>query len=487
MDWSKQHNYAVVIPPIPSKRDRELIIKKRVLFRDDLILEKHAKSKLPDRLNERRMTWSNDCAIDKFARSVRITFFLRMIPRKMLKLFVYHLSSQYNLDIVDQIERVAHMKLGVKNWLSAKTQVRFSHFENLRTHGADYIIWRQLQSRMQLTNNVHDADLYLVPFLGGLNTILGWGHGLSRIDHKMHKQATRHWNEWASRHLVAWKQYSHRHIILYNMNGDQVPLQMLPATVLHLGPARLRPQHIVVPYLILEESFFKKTTRAPKRDLFAYLQSSSSRNHIRGKIAHQMANHQDVVVDTSVIGKRAHHTVQMMRRSKFCITPAGDSASFFTRFYFALLSGCIPVRVETYHSEDSYPYVGEHHSISDVAIIIDFHTVNTNGLMAALHRVRDTERRMQLLKRMQSSLLYTPPTDPHVEMDAVSRIVEQLEARKKCAEMVVVTRSLHDVHIGTECLNQTFLFDEEMCWTCKISLRDVIQKRLDIIQASMLC
>ena len=53
-------------------------------------------------------------------------------------------------------------------------------------------------------------------------------------------------------------------------------------------------------------------------------------------------------------------------RSSFCLCPSGDAPSFTQRLYVAVLSGCVPVRVDAYPRwpadpagvESAYPYAG---------------------------------------------------------------------------------------------------------------------------------
>lgn len=404
----------------------------------------------------------------------------------MLKMYVYNnMSLDYNTNIVDSIERVALRRLHTSKWLSSIVNGRFSHFENLKTHGADHILLQKFLMSVPTTTDPEQADIYLVPFLGGLHTILGWGHGLSRTNSGVNQKII-DWDAWATKNLVAWKRVPHRHIILYNMNDEQVPSKMKSATVLHLGPTRSRPQHIIVPYLILEHEFFVDR-ESQKRHIFAYLQMTPSRNNIRKTIQNQLIGHADVYLDTHIIGSRARKTIRMMQQSKFCIAPAGDSASFCARFYFALLSGCIPVRIDTYGSNDSYPYVGKEESLDQLVINVSPRQLISHGLINILKNVSDVEDRLARISRIRNYLKFDPRLQAP-SVDAFAKVIEQLEERKRCEEEVVTTKSLRETHIGTDgCSLLAFEINIEMCWKNQISAREVLDIKKEIVRTAILC
>ncbi len=405
--------------------------------------------------------------------------------RYPLSVFVYNMSSQYNTDIKNHVEAVAHSKLGVSNWLSRVASGRFTHFENLKTHGADYLLWKKFSHIVRRTTDPADADLFLVPILGGLNTILGWGHGLSRINAGAHRNIL-NWNDWATRNLHSWTRFPHRHILLYNMNANQVPPSMNSATVLHLGPSRTRSNHIIVPYLILEKAFFAPNGPVKDRSIFAYVQMTQSRNSIRKLIWKELKNRPGVLVDTRIIGKVQERTIRKMQQSVFCIAPAGDSASFCTRLYFALLSGCIPVRVDTYGSEDSYPFVGKGESLRELVVTVSPIEIRSHGLFNILHNVTNVQDKLYRIQKIRRYLLYHPSYD---EEDAFTMIIAQLIKRKECADEFVTVRSLYYTHIGTsnDCSLPPFNFNEEMCWTCEIDTNHLLEFKQSLLQAAISC
>lgn len=401
-----------------------------------------------------------------------------------LNLYVYNMSKQYTLDIKDHVESVAYSKLGESRWLSSITSGHFTHFENLRTHGADYLMLQKLLHHTRQTSDPRAADLFLIPLLGGLDTILGWGHGLSRVNPSAHGTVLA-WDAWATRNLHAWHRLPHRHLILFNMNDEQVPLEMNPATVVHLGPVKTERHHIIVPYLILERSLFLRHPR-PRKRTFAYVQMTTSRNPIRKSIQRQLRDKDNVFVDAGVIGKRQRDTVYAMRRSTFCIAPAGDSASFCTRLYFALLSGCIPVRIDTYGSHDSYPYVGPRESLRDLVVNVSPEDVLAQRLLAVLHNVTNVDDRLKRIHGIRRYLLHNPSYD---EQDASTMVLTQLVQRKRCEDQVLALRSMYDTRTDAtaNCSLPDFTLNAEMCWKREIDASHVVALKNKIVRAMIYC
>lgn len=257
---------------------------------------------------------------------------------RTLKMFVYDLSPDYNQRLSAHVEAVALKQLRVRDWLSQPSDAAgFSHFENMRSHCADPIIYHKFMRAVPRTLDPAAADLFLVPVFAGTDALLGWGHGLQRINPEAHRAF---WSErWAPRHLAHWSTHTSRHVILDNMNSDQVPRWWGGATAVHLGPTRLGPHHIIVPYLIhqlaLQPSVWgaKHTAGAAKRPTRVFLQMNPSRNPIRKIIGDQLRG----APGARLIEHLQHSPAEAlaeMRRSVFCVAPAGDSSSFCVRFYF---------------------------------------------------------------------------------------------------------------------------------------------------------
>ena len=62
----------------------------------------------------------------------------------------------------------------------------FSHLENLRSHCTDVPIMYKLLQSVTIEPDPEKAQIFLVPFLMGCNAMLGWGHGMQRVNAREH-------------------------------------------------------------------------------------------------------------------------------------------------------------------------------------------------------------------------------------------------------------------------------------------------------------
>ena len=92
---------------------------------------------------------------------------------------------------------------------------------------------------------------------------------------------------------------------------------------------------------------------------------------------------------------------------------AGDSSSYCTRFYFALLSGCLPVRIDTYGDTDAYPYAGAlvHHLWPRVVVRVSPRQLRSVGLLPLLANVSDVPGRLRDVRSLRDTLLYNADGD----------------------------------------------------------------------------
>lgn len=159
-----------------------------------------------------------------------------------------------------------------------------------------------------------------------------------------------------------------------------------------------------------------------------FLQMNPSRNAIRKVLADQLRDQPGVKLVEHLMASPAA-ALEEMRRAVLCVAPAGDSSSFCVRFYFALLSGCIPVRVDTYGAVDSYPYTGAltDHLWPRVVVRVVPEQLKRVGLVALLANVSDVPQRLRDVRAIRDALVYNARGDAP---DAFSMVLRQLAARK---------------------------------------------------------
>ena len=138
-----------------------------------------------------------------------------------LKLFVYPLEWAYHGQIVEYVESQAHKLLGVKcAYLREDTcpNSGFSHLENLRSHCTDVPLMYKLLQVATIVTSPERADVFLVPFLMGCNAMLGWGHGMTRVNAAAHHSFFGGFEKWSKQHLPHFARWPHRHLFLFPLD-----------------------------------------------------------------------------------------------------------------------------------------------------------------------------------------------------------------------------------------------------------------------------
>ena len=85
------------------------------------------------------------------------------------------------------------------------------------------------------------ADVFLVPFLMGCNAMLGWGHGMQRVNAREHHAFFGDFKTFARKQLPHFAKWPHRHLFLFPLDSMFAPRWLLPSMVAHTAPATRRP------------------------------------------------------------------------------------------------------------------------------------------------------------------------------------------------------------------------------------------------------
>lgn len=293
---------------------------------------------------------------------------------RKLKLFVYTLSWGYAGQIVEYVENRARSLLGVKcSYLREDTcpNTGFSHLENLRSHCTDVPLMYKLLQAVTIEPDPEKADVFLVPFLMGCNAMLGWGHGMQRVNSREHHAFFGNFPAFARKELPHFAKWPHRHLFLFPLDSMFAPKWLLPSMVAHTGSGYTTAGlDVTVPYLVSLPPAPADAWSAPRGRL-VFLMASPSRNLVRKELAAQLRvavtrmradprrapNVELYETDPSkenAMPLSAAETMARMRSTVFCIAPTGDSDGFTQRFYYILAAGCIPVRVDTYYANFSF-------------------------------------------------------------------------------------------------------------------------------------
>ena len=293
---------------------------------------------------------------------------------KHLRLFVYALPWAYSGQIVEYVESQAKKFLSVKcAYLREDTcpNSGFSHLENLRSHCTDVPLMYKLLQVATIVDDAERADIFLVPFLMGCNAMLGWGHGMQRINARAHHAFFDGFPKWTREHLPHYQRYPHRHLFLFPLDSMFSPLWLRGAMISHTGAGYVSgARDVPVPYLVSLPAAAVYAPPEPRTN-FVFLMASNSRNPVRSEVARQLRAASATPGATHGRGKvelyetnverpmtlDAKQTMQSMRQTMFCIAPTGDSDGFTQRFYYIIAAGCIPVRVDTYYSAFAFSRV----------------------------------------------------------------------------------------------------------------------------------
>ncbi len=297
-----------------------------------------------------------------------------------LKLFVYRLPINFSRMVFEMF--TMHMKNAYVANLSSSCLVRPCHLlgwggsaAQMRTFSSEVPVLMRLLQSCTLVESAADADAYLVPFPMGLWQISGWifrrppqVSGLlaalpSLLVHLNERTASRHifLNSVDSCYVAVGTTVplAHRAIVLHlgddMWNGSSAKGLYHKTRLNHRGTRFNRS--LVVPYrapLPLEASNEPAAVWGARRPVLLFGALGVHRHPKRGVLVR-------TVMRAAAADPRAAGRVHLLsnvstlaeasswaRRSTFCLCPSGDNPAFTQRFYFSLLRGCIPVRVDLY-------------------------------------------------------------------------------------------------------------------------------------------
>eukprot|EP00908_Phaeocystis_cordata_P014469 Transcript_25566.p1 GENE.Transcript_25566~~Transcript_25566.p1 ORF type:complete len:406 (+),score=199.73 Transcript_25566:65-1282(+) len=288
-----------------------------------------------------------------------------------LRLFVYPLPWDYHGKIVQYVEGKARSLLSVKcDYLREDScpNTGFSHLENLRSHCTDVPLMAKLLQSAQVVTDAKQAQVFLVPFLMGCNAMLGWGHGMQRVNAAAHHRFFGNFRTFARESLPHFARWPHRHLFLFPLDSMFSPKWLRQSMIAHTGAGYIGQSNIdvPVPYLVsLPPQPAEAADANRPRERLVFLMASPSRNKVRVEVARQLREartahgSQVELYETdprleNAMPLSAAETMKRMRATTFCVAPTGDSDGFTQRFYYIVAAGCIPVRVDTYYSDKSF-------------------------------------------------------------------------------------------------------------------------------------
>jgi hypothetical protein len=128
------------------------------------------------------------------------------------------------------------------------------------------------------------ADVFLVPFLLGCNAMLGWGHGMTRVNAAAHHAFFDHFDRFSREHLPHLSRWPHRHLFLFPLDSMFMPRWLGGSMLVHTGAGYRNRSRIdvPVPYLVsLPKEALRASASGFPRTNTVFLMASPSRNKVR--------------------------------------------------------------------------------------------------------------------------------------------------------------------------------------------------------------
>ncbi|KAF5450697.1 hypothetical protein F2P56_031026 [Juglans regia] len=272
-----------------------------------------------------------------------------------IRVYVYEMPSKFTYDLL---------------WLFRNTYRDTSNLTSngspvhrlIEQHSIDFWLWADLiapESERLLKSVVRvdrqeEADLFYIPFFTTISFFL--------LEKQQCKALYRDALNWVT-DQPAWKRSGGRdHILPVHHPWSFKSVRKFMKNAIWLLPDMdstgnwYKPgqvfleKDLILPYVpnldlcdakCLEESYSKRTT-------LLFFRGRLKRNaggKIRAKLVAELSGARDVIIEEGTAGEGGKEAAQNgMRRSIFCLNPAGDTPSS-ARLFDAIVSGCIPVIV----------------------------------------------------------------------------------------------------------------------------------------------
>ncbi|KAK9090131.1 hypothetical protein Sjap_023308 [Stephania japonica] len=274
-----------------------------------------------------------------------------------LRVFMYDLESRFNLGLVHREWLGANWTVSEENlppWpsdsgLGVQHSVEYWMMASMVYEGVEK--WREAVR----VKDPETADVFFLPFFSSQSFLV---HGInmtdeeSLVDRQLQEdmvqflRESKYWNR--SRGLD--------HVIpMHHPNAFRFLREQINATIFIVADfgryaqslARLS-KDVVAPYVHVVDSYENEKTSDPyeSRTTLLFFRGQIVRKdegYIRAKLEHVFAGEKDVVYEQSSVSEEGiKMSSEGMRRSKFCLHPAGDTPSS-CRLFDAIVSHCIPV------------------------------------------------------------------------------------------------------------------------------------------------
>ncbi|XP_057970709.1 probable arabinosyltransferase ARAD1 isoform X2 [Malania oleifera] len=349
-----------------------------------------------------------------------------------LRVYVYEMPSKFTYDLL---------------WLFRNTYRDTSNLTSngspvhrlIEQHSIDYWLWADLiapESERLLKNviRVHhqeEADLFYIPFFTTISFFL--------LEKQQCKALYREALKWVT-DQPAWKRSEGRdHILPVHHPWSFKSVRRFMKNAIWLLPDMdstgnwYKPgqvwleKDLILPYVPNVDLCDAKclSESEPMRRTLLFFRGRLKRNaggKIRAKLVAELSGAEDVVIEEGTAGEGGKEAAQNgMRKSIFCLSPAGDTPSS-ARLFDAIVSGCIPVILS---DELELPFEGILDYRKIVLFVSSSDAMQPGWLLTFLRSIspsRIQEMRRNLAK-FSRHFVYSSPAQPVGPEDLVWRMV----------------------------------------------------------------
>ncbi|GAV65121.1 Exostosin domain-containing protein [Cephalotus follicularis] len=349
-----------------------------------------------------------------------------------IRVYVYEMPRKFTYDLL---------------WLFMNTYRNTSNLTSngspvhrlIEQHSIDYWLWADLiaPESERLLNNVvrvylqEEADLFYIPFFTTISFFL--------METQPCKALYREALKWVT-DQPAWKRSEGRdHILPVHHPWSFKSVRRYMKNAIWLLPDMDSTGHwykpgqvflekdLILPYVPNVEVCNAKclSESQSKRSTLLFFRGRLKRNaggKIRAKLVAELSGTEGVVIEEGTAGEGGKAAAQNgMRRSIFCLSPAGDTPSS-ARLFDAIVSGCIPVIVS---DELELPFEGILDYRKIALFVSSSDAVQPGWLVTYLKGVKLAHIRVMQRNLVQYSrhFLYSSPAQPLGPEDLVWRMM----------------------------------------------------------------
>ncbi|XP_010525049.1 PREDICTED: probable arabinosyltransferase ARAD1 [Tarenaya hassleriana] len=349
-----------------------------------------------------------------------------------IKVYVYEMPKKFTYDLL---------------WLFHNTYKETSNLTSngspvhrlIEQHSIDYWLWADLMApeserHLKSVVRVHhqqDAEFFYVPFFTTISFFL--------LEKQQCKALYREALKWVT-DQPAWKRSEGRdHIFPIHHPWSFKSVRKFVKKAIWLLPDMdstgnwYKPgqvsleKDVILPYVSNVDLCDAKclSEYSSKRTTLLFFRGRLKRNaggKIRANLGAELSNVKDVVIEEGTAGEGGKLAAQNgMRRSLFCLCPAGDTPSS-ARLFDAIVSGCIPVIVS---DELEFPFEGMLDYSKIAVFVSSSDAIQPGWLVNHLRsltpsRIKDLQRNLAQYAR---HFIYSSPAQPLGPEDLTWRMI----------------------------------------------------------------